>query len=93
MPPAGFESAVPMRDRLQTLALDRSATEIGTTVEYPLKIRWRNLTNSFSNYDFHKCHLPSSGFPRAVLSVVSQQVKCMTRNAYGRKQFLTLRFS
>ena len=29
MPPAGFEPAFPVGDRLQTLALDRSVTEIG----------------------------------------------------------------
>ena len=30
MPPAGFERAIPARDRLQTHALDRSATGIGS---------------------------------------------------------------
>ena len=29
MPPGGFEPAIPASDRSQTLALDRSATEIG----------------------------------------------------------------
>ena len=30
MPPAGFEPAIPVDERLQTHALDRSATAIGT---------------------------------------------------------------
>ena len=30
MPPAGFEPAIPVGDRPQTHALDRSATRIGT---------------------------------------------------------------
>ena len=31
MPPAGFEPEIPAGERLQTDALDRSATEIGGT--------------------------------------------------------------
>ena len=35
MPPAGFEPAIPADDRLQTHALDRSATGIGTPITIP----------------------------------------------------------
>jgi hypothetical protein len=34
MPPAGFESASPARERPQTLAVDRSATGIGSYEHY-----------------------------------------------------------
>ena len=33
MPPAGFEPAIPARERLQTNALDRSATGIGIMIK------------------------------------------------------------
>ena len=38
MPPAGFEPATPASDRPQTLALDRSATDIGNFKILLLKI-------------------------------------------------------
>ena len=36
MPPAGFERAIPAGDRPQKLALDRSATGIGTVFKYEI---------------------------------------------------------
>ena len=48
MPPAGFELSIPAGERLQTLALDRSATGIGlfiyiTLIKIILKLKWTSL--------------------------------------------------
>ena len=62
MPSAGFESVTPASDRPQTLALDRSATRIGTI----LTLTWQNcekpkkfpgLTGCSST---QKTHIPQS---------------------------------
>ena len=40
MPPVGFEPAIPAGERLQSHALDRSATGIGTSDQYKSEIRY-----------------------------------------------------
>ena len=53
MSPVGFEPAIPAGERLQTLALDRSATGIGTVA----LISYKNSTAvAFSQY-FHNCNV------------------------------------
>jgi hypothetical protein len=42
MLPEGFEPAIPAGERLQTLALDRSATEIGTNFSLSALILFKN---------------------------------------------------
>jgi hypothetical protein len=39
MPPAGFESEIPARERLHTIAIDRAPTEIGTIFSVRLLIK------------------------------------------------------
>ena len=48
MPPTGFEPAIPAGERLQTGALDRSATGIGFKSSYTVIIRANNWTVSVS---------------------------------------------
>ena len=43
MPPAEFEPAIPARERLQTHALERSATGIGQFISHCRQIGWRYL--------------------------------------------------
>ena len=46
MPPAEFEPAIPVGDRLQTHALDRSATAIGSQ-RANIAFKWPNSQHEF----------------------------------------------
>jgi len=50
MPPAGFESAIPVSERTQTHALDRAATGIGLLKMYAVLIFCEERDDSSSNY-------------------------------------------
>jgi hypothetical protein len=50
MPPTGFESAIPVSERLQTDALDRAATRIGSLKMYAVLIFCEERNDSSSNY-------------------------------------------
>ena len=73
MPPAGFERQTPASDWPQTLALDRSPTEIGKFVEYYITDShclhvysfdvWKNISRSVCKcvFDLHTdltCRVP-----------------------------------
>ena len=45
MPPAGFEPAIPAGERPQTLALDRSATGIGSQTQNSQSLVYRGDKN------------------------------------------------